>query len=974
MTGAQTTTVTNTSEEEEQPILLLPPSTTQYDIFPSDDNMEVDSNKGSNISAVATPSFAGRKRLASGLGNLGNTCFMNSTLQCLAHTEPLRRYFLSGDYEADLNRDNPLGTGGELASQFASLISEMWGIATKRRNVLGAAETSSYSHSSSSAVYPRSFKYCLGKHAEQFMGYDQHDSQELATYLLDALHEDTNRVTKKPYVEKPEQGEDEPDELASNKAWGLHLQREDSRVLENFMGQVKSRLECCEPDCNRVSTTFDPFMYLSVPIPGASDRTLKLTFIPLDPNQKMKNLQLTISKTATMSKLMEKMNEELIRLGICNEPIPTHDLCPVDVWSHEVFSWYSDDSEIDRIRDSDTTYIFQLRPLSEVQEVGKNDEESDNFDNKFGESRTKHRYQLDLGTMTKLNLNDEWMKELEKYVHQPTLLYSMFNPNRGTIDERMQFHKKMENFIDVCHKEITEEEPSGLKRTREESDADSKSETPSEEAIQGLQDRCDASKTFENVKTRQDVAVLEFIANKIRQFILRLVHEKKNKFKDGIMIQIIMRRPQNGTHSSTKDSTFAPPLVLRIAPNMTVYGLREELATRFSRSLSLTPMNDTPGSGESSAEGGDKGNRKPVDETFGSPELLIMRQIPLTFERKSTYSNKSSLGSNKKLGMLEKAGNQTQEESRQAVLAVSSDESEQALLLDIVGHKGTVNMDWPTELCNRSFDLNEYETADDASTRAPSPEAQKVTTVLDCIEKYCQKEQLEETEMWYCNRCKKHVRAWKQFHLYRAPPILIVHLKRFHYSATTHRRDKITAFIDFELEGLDLSELFTHYSEEEKPIYDCYAVSNHYGGLGGGHYTAYTLSDDGTWCHYDDSRVTNSIDVKEVVSEAAYVLYYRRRDVPVGEDFIENSVPSSPMVCEEEDAPMMQGRGSSEVSSNNTAQAGDDDRNDDLTMDEVDEGSGGTCSSRVASLDGDTANEPPGDIVTFGTDVDFPLQ
>jgi ubiquitin carboxyl-terminal hydrolase 4/11/15 len=149
-------------------------------------------------------------------------------------------------------------------------------------------------------------------------------------------------------------------------------------------------------------------------------------------------------------------------------------------------------------------------------------------------------------------------------------------------------------------------------------------------------------------------------------------------------------------------------------------------------------------------------------------------------------------------------------------------------------------------------------------------------------------EQLEETEMWYCNRCKEHVRAWKQFHLYRAPPILIIHLKRFQYSATTHRRDKINIFIDFPLEGLDLSEHVMHWTDAEKPVYDCYAVSNHFGGLGGGHYTAYALNDDGVWCHYDDSRVTTHVDPKEVVSSSAYVLYYRRKDVPVGEDFVLN--------------------------------------------------------------------------------------
>jgi hypothetical protein len=112
---------------------------------------------------------------------------------------------------------------------------------------------------------------------------------------------------------------------------------------------------------------------------------------------------------------------------------------------------------------------------------------------------------------------------------------------------------------------------------------------------------------------------------------------------------------------------------------------------------------------------------------------------------------------------------------------------------------------------------------------------------------------------------------------------------------------------------MDLREMFSHYSEEEKAIYDCYAVSNHYGGLGGGHYTAYTSGDDGTWAMMM-TAVMNNIDVKEVVSEAAYVLYYIRRDAPVGEDYVESTVVP-PMVCEQEDTP----RDSSEVSSNNTA-------------------------------------------------------
>jgi len=846
---------------------------------------------------------------------------MNSTLQCLAHTEPLSRYFLTGEFQNDLNRDNPLGTGGKLAMEFARLLADMWGskqLVPRGSDVPEYAPDSptsgSYSmfRASNNTIYPRKFKETIGNHAEQFRGYEQHDSQELAACLLDALHEDCNRVTKKPYIEKPEQAEDETDLEAANKAWELHLKREDSHVLEHFMGQIKSRLQCSTAGCERISTTFDPFMYLSVPIPGSEERTLSVTYVPLDPDRRPIKLAIKTSKTASIEEFVQHVRKDLPNVGGLVAP-PMEDLSVCDIWQHGIFKWYKVDKDsVEDIRDSDETLIYELEPLAQVrrteEQIASNEDNDDATAESLGirDIKRSKLYQLDAATLASLNRGDAWQDELEKYLKSPLSLATSFNPNKGKAEDRVRLFRRLSSFINQCHQAIGDHEASKQNGDRSnENDHVTSNGTSNRfgglsmvlerETIPEIVDKCDMnSNYFKNVKSKHDVAVLEFLNGKVYRKIMEMERQRKEVFPDGVLVDVRFRKGYSGV---------ASPLVLRIPSDTTVFDLRKLIAHRFSRALKAdqtSPMDTTmydaddmfatetttTMNGDTSALRNHPALHNMLSNGngngMGSPGSWLMRKVPLSYERKSLYSTSRSLASSKPLGSV------TQPSLISSDSCISYAEpdqpEEQESVAQIVRDGGTVYVEVSDDVVADAVDIVELEAVDEPSNGEEEKKEGGIS-VLDCIDKFCQMEQLEESEQWYCSKCKDHVCAWKQTHIYRSPPYLIIHLKRFQFTHRTHRRSKIGTFVDFPLEGLDLTNQVIHWTDDEKPIYDCYSVSNHYGGLGGGHYTAYCKHDDGAWCYYDDSRITQNVEPKEVVTDAAYVLYYRRRDLPRGQPF-----------------------------------------------------------------------------------------
>ncbi|CAB9517157.1 Ubiquitin carboxyl-terminal hydrolase Usp2 [Seminavis robusta] len=179
-----------------------------------------------------------------GLQNLGNTCFLNSSIQCLSATIPLTDYFLGYDYKSEINTKNFLGTGGKLATAYAQLLKEMW-------------------LSNKTVVRPVQFKKQLSKFAPQFSGTYQHDAQELLSFLLDGIHEDLNRVKDKPYVEDRD-CDGKNDEADAIEAWKNYLRRNKSLIVDLFQGQLRNTCRCNV--CGHTNIRFEPFMYLSLPI------------------------------------------------------------------------------------------------------------------------------------------------------------------------------------------------------------------------------------------------------------------------------------------------------------------------------------------------------------------------------------------------------------------------------------------------------------------------------------------------------------------------------------------------------------------------------------------------------------------------------------------------------------------------------------------------------------------------------------
>lgn len=211
------------------------------------------SNSYLNTASIHTSSLSPRSpRLSSssnipkpvGLNNLGNTCFFNAAVQCLARVMPLTNFILSTNFESQLNPNNPKSSKGRIAHAYRSFLQDM-------------SKGSSYG-----ARDPTDLRRAIIGKFKRFANYGQHDSQELLCSLLDGLHEDMNQSH---YAHGREPSPDSSIQKNSEDSWSLHKIRNISPIVDIFHGVLYSSISC--PECLNVEAVHDPFMFLSLDIP-----------------------------------------------------------------------------------------------------------------------------------------------------------------------------------------------------------------------------------------------------------------------------------------------------------------------------------------------------------------------------------------------------------------------------------------------------------------------------------------------------------------------------------------------------------------------------------------------------------------------------------------------------------------------------------------------------------------------------------
>ena len=766
-----------------------------------------------------------RSKGITGLGNLGNTCYMNSALQCIRSVQELTEYFLRGYWKRDLNSTNLLGHHGNVARAYGDLLKKLY-----------EGDVSSFS--------PSHFKNVVGRYGPNFAGYGQQDSQEFLLFLIDGLQEDLNRALDKPYMETPDSTDEmvhDPKALKAfaDQLWDHYKKRNDSVVTDLFAGMYKSTVTC--PVCKKVSISFDPFSTLTLPLPMVNTWAKEVLYFPL--HKHPIKIEVEVDKFASVGDVKKFVQKKT--------GVPTERLVMAESYKsrfYKIFSNYTVISEAG-IQKGDVIVLHELSSVPTDYDPDKVKKQSTSIYSR----RDSSDEMVDINSPAADRLLVPVFHRRPKHGNKSIHVKELFGEPAYVVigrDEAKSYDRVLQlvlgSVMTMTTMDILQDE--------------------------GLVSAASISPEGSDTVVMEDEQNSE-IGN---------VHAASVQGEDGL-VDISMRDSpsDNSPGSVLRPGASIPPrlrnmFTLRIAP--TTEGLHTgwnditesneyELLSKRTFGKAYHPVRGggalgvVNGTNESSGSDGDSsdiphGPTTPADSTssgtgtqsFEPSDDDLDQPLPSVNELirrnkvKRTYSKKEGLGRDK---------------STRQIHDTALVRPHEAIVLD--WSPGTFDALFTGD-ANDPKDIRgcatwisaEMKTMEDAELMAlrqkRSIRKKRGISLEECLDDFGKPETLSENNAWSCPRCEKKRRAEKRLELWKVPDILVVHLKRF---SNRNWREKVDVFVDYPVEGLDMTRRVID-REGKSLVYDLIAVDNHYGGIGGGHYTAFAKNFcDDNWYEYN---------------------------------------------------------------------------------------------------------------------------
>ena len=828
--------------------------------------------------------------------NLGNTCFMNSSIACLSNCTELTYYFLKGDYLKDINEDNTLGMGGRLAKEWGNLMKQYWVEQTRVGD-------------------PSDFKYVIGQKAVRFRGYGQQDSNEFMSVFLDYLNEDLNKTTKKEYVELKEKGENETDEQCARRFWDINLKRNDSIITDLFCGQYKSTITC--PECGWINITFDPFDTINLPLltqikrhgwGGGSENVEEFNFFYIPKNVIREPICLKIKNVDNnefMSSVIDRIKKE--ENFFYHDKI--EDLLMVDMLRKEKYGYAEKTQLVKQFVYSDE-FVFSFdfdrkkdEILLPVYFYSKNLEKDDKSayprmvicqkDQTLNDVRKKIYFYLRkyiLSPFLKDNEEKDILSlELEKY---------MLDKNNELPDDKIyemveeEYNKVFKNYKSEDKNKDKEEEKENNSDEEKEKKDDDEDDKKDEEDDGNKKDEEDKENNSDedNKKDEEEKRDNEDEEKKEEE---EKKNEEENKSDDSNNADENKEKKDNENEekldeNNSNEKKYDTEEKKENDENQNNENNGEKKEDEIEKEKEKT-NNEENQENNNAKEKEDNQEQEKEEKNLSEDDILkkhieqFKSDMPFIIFIRRERDDNFYYG---KTPFIDKKHFSRYSKKLKELLKIEDFNCQLSeIQTDISDYEIIVQFNPDSKYINKeAFDLDHYDSIEfeykikkveeeEEKKKENEEEDDGRMTLAKCLKKFCKEEQLQEGDEWYCSKCKKHVLAKKKLDLYYVPKILIICFKRF-VKESSYRWEKNEDEVDFPVNNLDLKD-FVIGPDKEHSKYDLFAVSQHYGDTGGGHYTA-VCKNNGKWYSYNDSSCYESSE-SETQTSAAYVLFYRRQ-------------------------------------------------------------------------------------------------